>query len=172
MASQPPRSIGKLHGVPDLPTHYLSREANLAGLKQKLLTDGSNVGITGRSSAVGVQGMGGICRTVLAAALAHDSEVRHAFPDGIYWLTIGQNPNLLASQNQLLRQLTGSKETLTTEREAKDALREALEGRPTLLVVDDVWMIDDADALSVTAPPSRLLITTRNNEVLVGLGAR
>ena len=90
------------------------------------------------------------------------------FPTG----SIGQKPNLLDLQNQLLRQLTGSKETLTTEREAKDALREALEGRPTLLVVDDVWMIDDADALSVTAPPSRLLITTRNNEVLVGLGAR
>jgi len=74
-------------------------------------------------------------------------------------------------QNQLLRQLTGSKETLTTEQEAKDALREALEGRPVLLVVDDPWTIDHADAFSVTAPPERLLITTRNNEVLVGLGA-
>ena len=120
---------------------------------------------------MGVQGMGGIGKTVLAAALAHDSEVRQAFPDGIYWLTIGQKPNLLDLQNQLLRQLTGSKETLTTEQEAKDALREALEGRPALVVVDDAWTIDHADAFSVTAPPARLLITTRNNEVLVGLGA-
>ena len=115
--------------------------------------------------------MGGIGKTVLAAALAHDPEVRQAFPDGIYWLTIGQKPNLLALQNQLLRQLTGSKETLTTEQEAKDALREALEGRQALVVVDDAWTIDHADAFSVTAPPARLLITTRNNEVLVGLGA-
>src|SRR6202051_1518527 len=102
MASQPPRSIGKLHGVPDLPTHYLSREANLAGLKQKLLTDGSNVGIPGRSSAVGVQGMGGIGKTVLAAALAHDSESRQVFSDGIYWLTIVQKPRLLDLQDELL----------------------------------------------------------------------
>ena len=166
-----PRSMGKLHGVPELPPHYLPREADLAGLKQKLLAGGANVGITGQSSAVGVQGMGGIGKTVLAAALAHDSEVRQAFPDGIYWLTIGQKPNLLDLQNQLLRQLTGSKETLTTEQEAKDALREALEGRPALVVVDDAWTIDHADAFSVTAPPARLLITTRNNEVLVGLGA-
>ena len=127
--------------------------------------------ITGQASGVGVQGMGGIGKTVLAAALAHDSEVRQAFPDGIYWLTIGQKPNLLDLQNQLLRQLTGSKETLTTEQEAKDALREALEGRSALVVVDDAWTIDHADAFSVTAPPARLLITTRNNEVLVGLGA-
>jgi hypothetical protein len=129
------------------------------------------VGITGQSSAVGVQGMGGIGKTVLAAALAHDPQVRQAFPGGVYWLTIGQKPNLLELQNQLLRQLTCSSELLTTEQEAKDALREALEGRTALLVVDDAWTIDDADAFSVTAPTARLLITTRNNEVLVGLGA-
>ena len=77
--------------------------------------------------------MGGIGKTVLAAALAHDWEVRQAFPDGIYWLTIGQKPDVLALQNQLLRQLTGSKETLTAEQKAKDTLREALESRPVCI---------------------------------------
>jgi CO dehydrogenase nickel-insertion accessory protein CooC1 len=75
---------------------------------------------------VAITGMGGIGKTVLASALAHEPEVRQAFPDGIYWLTIGQKPNLLDLQNQLLRRLTGPKETLTTEQEAKDTLREAL----------------------------------------------
>jgi NB-ARC domain len=78
--------MGKLHGVPELPPHYLLREADLAGLKQKLLASGANMGITSQSSAVGVCGMGGTGKSVLAAALAHDSEVRQAFPDGIYWL--------------------------------------------------------------------------------------
>jgi DNA replication protein DnaC len=80
---------------------------------------------------MGVQGMSGIGKTVLAAALAHDLEVRQAFPDGIFWVTVGQKPTLLDLQNQLLRQLTGSKETLT---QAKDALHEALEGRTALVV--------------------------------------
>jgi hypothetical protein len=40
-----------------------------------------------------------------------------------------------------------------------------------LVVVDDAWTIDHADAFSVTAPPARLIITTRNQEVLVGSGA-
>jgi hypothetical protein len=44
--------MGKLHGVPDLPPHYLPREEVLAGLKQKLLVGCANVGITGQSSAV------------------------------------------------------------------------------------------------------------------------
>jgi hypothetical protein len=146
------KAMGKLYGVPELPPHYLSRAEDLAGLKQKLLAGDGNVGITGQTSAVGVQGMSGIGKTVLAAALARDSEVRQAFPDGIYWLTIGQKPNVLELQKQLLRQLTSSRETLTTVREAKDALREALEGRSALLVIDDAWTIDDADALSMTAP--------------------
>ena len=60
---------------------------------------------------------------------------------------------------------------MTTEQEAKDALREALKDRSALVVVDDAWTIDHADSFSVTAPPARLLITTRNNEVLVGIGA-
>jgi hypothetical protein len=88
-----PRSMGKLHGVPDLPPHYLPCEADLAGLKQKVLSADASIAITGKGRAVGVQGMGGIGKTVLAAALAHDSEVRQAFPDGIYWLTIDQNPD-------------------------------------------------------------------------------
>jgi WD40 repeat protein len=165
------QKIGKLRGVLDLPPHYLPREEDLAGLKNKLLAGVESVAITGQGQAVGVQGMGGIGKTVLAAALAHDLEVRQAFPDDIYWLTIGQKPDVLALQNQLLRQLTGSKETVTTEQEAKDALREALEGRAALIVVDDAWTVDQADAFSVTAPPARLLITTRNNDVLIGLGA-
>jgi len=129
------------------------------------------VGITGQSSAVGVQGMGGIGKTVLAAALAHDSEVRQAFCDGIYWLPVGQKPNLLDLQNQLLSQLTGSKHASTTERETKDALRKAFEGRRVMVMLDDVWTFDDADAFSVNSSLGRLLLTTRNQEVLVGIGA-
>jgi WD40 repeat protein len=166
-----PPNIARLHGVPNLPPHYLPREDVLAEIKQKLLVGDASIAITGQGQAVGVQGMGGIGKTVLAAALAHDSEVRQAFPDGIYWLTVGQTPNRLDLQNQLLRRLTGSKETLTTEQEHKDALREALQARTALLIIDDVWTIDHADAFSVTGPPSRLLITTRNDEVLVGLDA-
>jgi hypothetical protein len=82
-----PPSLARLHGVPDLPPHYWPREADLARLKPKLLSGDASVAITGQGQALGVQRMGGIGKTVLAAVLAHDSEVRHAFPEGIYWLT-------------------------------------------------------------------------------------
>jgi hypothetical protein len=151
-------ALGRLVNVPDLPPHFLPRLGELQALKDAVLAGITKpVALTG-TGKIGVQGMGGIGKTVLAAALAHDSELRQAFPDGIYWLTVGQKPNLLDLQNQLLRQLTGSKEALITEQEAKDALRKTLEGRTALVVADDAWTIDHADAFSVTAPPARLLI--------------
>jgi WD40 repeat protein len=164
-------AAGELHDVPDLPPHYLPLAQDLARLKNKLRDGGGTVGITGQSSAVGVQGTGGIGKTVLATALAHDPKTRQAFPDGIYWLTVGQKPKLLQLQNQLLSQLTGSKQGLLTEQETKDALRKAFEGRRVLVILDDVWTFDDASTLSVNTRPARLLLTTRNQEVLVGIAA-
>jgi hypothetical protein len=157
--------------VPNLPPHFLPRSGDLQALKDAVLAGITKpVALTG-TGIMGVQGMGGICKTVLATALARDSEARQAFPDGINWLTIGQKPKLLELQNLHLRQLTGSKKALSAEQEAKDALRAALEGRVALIVVDDAWSISHADAFSVSVPASRLLLTTRNNDVLVGLGA-
>src|SRR5271155_94355 len=49
-------------------------------------------------------------------------------------------------QNHLLRQLTASQQTFTTEREAKNALRETLEAQAVLVILDDVWTVDHADA--------------------------
>jgi WD40 repeat protein len=166
-----PPNVARLHSVPDLPPHYLPREAVLGALKQRLLLGDTSGANTGQGQALGIQGMGGIGKSVLAAAVARDLEVRQAFPEGIYWLTIGQKPDLLMLQGQLLRHLTDSKPAFTTEQEGKDALGEALLGRRALVVVDDVWIIDHVDAFLVTVPPARLLITTRNNEILVGIGA-
>jgi hypothetical protein len=56
--------------------------------------------MTGQGQAVGggVQGMGGIGKTVLTTALARDPELRLACSDGIYWMAVGQKPNLLVSR--------------------------------------------------------------------------
>lgn len=52
--------------------------------------------MTGQAQKVGVQGMGGLGKTVLAAALARDNDVRRQFPDGIIWLKVGINPDCIA----------------------------------------------------------------------------
>ncbi len=46
------------------------------------------MGVTG--AALGIHGQGGIGKTVLAAALARDEQVRRCFPDGVFWVTVGE----------------------------------------------------------------------------------
>jgi NB-ARC domain len=81
--------------VPNLPPHFLPRPVQLNFLKNQVLANTNQpVAITGKSRSVGVQGMGGIGKTVLATALARDEEVRSTFPDGVLWVTLGQTPQL------------------------------------------------------------------------------
>jgi hypothetical protein len=96
--------LGKLHNVPELPPHFLPRPQQVQGLKEAVLAGtNSPVGITG-TAWVGVQGMGGIGKSVLAAALVRqDPEVQQAFPNGVFWVTVGQDPNLGKQGNQANR---------------------------------------------------------------------
>ncbi len=103
----PTRRSRKLDGlwglrpVPSLPPHYLPRSEDLAPLKSALLASTSEK-VRG---IVGVQGMGGIGKSVLAAAICRDREVRDAFADGIVWITIGQLPNIRLLQLEFAREL-------------------------------------------------------------------
>ncbi len=111
-------------------------------------------------------------KTVLAAALTRDPDVQSGFPDGIFWLTLGQQPNLLGVMNQLASWLPDCDGPLTTEPAAQSAIRQALAGKRALLILDDVWHLDHAAALNLVSVPGWLLVTTRKREVLVGLAAQ
>ena len=158
--------------VPAEPPHYLLRDVELTELRGKVLAgEGGSVAITGQGHALGVQGMGGVGKTVLAAALTRDAEVQKAFPDGIFWLTVTAQPNVLNLLNQLSSWLPDCEGPWTSETVAQAELREALAARRALLILDDVWDVNHAEALRVVSAPGRLLVTTRKREVLVSLGA-
>ena len=155
------------YNLPPLPEHYVPREADLAQLRQALLTNGAAaLGI------VGVKGMGGIGKSVLAAALAHDLAAQAAFPDGIIWLPIGREPNLPARQEELYLFLSGQRENFRDAIQGRSFLSVALEGKTCLVILDDVWDSSHAEAFPVvTGSATRYLITTRNAEVLQTLNA-
>jgi hypothetical protein len=83
--------LAGLHGVPPQRPNYLRHQEYFDRLKEAVLGAASQaVGITGVGGRVGLHGMGGIGKTELAINLVNDEEVRRAFPDGIFWLTLGQ----------------------------------------------------------------------------------
>jgi TIR domain len=85
----PPAALGALHGVPALPPHHLPRPDAMSRLAAALLSDLARpCVITAVEQTAAVQGMGGVGKSVLAAAFARAVPVRRAFPDGIFWLAM------------------------------------------------------------------------------------
>jgi hypothetical protein len=120
--------------------------------------------------ASAIQGQGGIGKTILAQLLAHDPDVRQRFPDGIYWLPLGQEPEILSI-------LTGLIETFdphfkpTTVPSATAHLQAWLADRACLLILDDVWQAEHAQKFLATSERSRFLLTTRRLYVATDVDA-
>ncbi len=171
VAALPPGSAGALHRVPALPTEYLERD-ELSGLRAALLGAGTGaVGVTGDVRAVGLHGQGGIGKTVLAAAVACDPVIRAHFPDGLFWVTAGEQPDLIGLQAGLLSRLGGAGPAPRSATEGAGLLRQVLADRQVLLVIDDVWSAAVAQAFRVTGPRGRVLYTTRDPAVLAAVRA-
>jgi hypothetical protein len=163
---------GKLVAVPDLPPHFVAQPDRIKALRDILLADLTKpVVVSGAAGRVGVQGMGGIGKSVLASALAHRPEVRRAFPDGVYWVTLGQKPHIGELLRSLLKEL-GDESIFTDVESGKQKLREALVHRAALLVLDDGWQRPHAEAFNVTGPRCRLLLTTRDAGLVTALASR
>lgn len=167
---QPVPPLGALFGMPNLPPHFLGRPELLRRIKDALLVDLLKpVVITGGAARIGVQGMGGIGKSVLAAALARDPDVRRSYPDGIVWVAVGQHPDCVRLQHDLARYL-GCPEQFQSEVHGLSVLRRLFAQKAILLVLDDVWDAHDALAFDVLGPRCRALVTTRDAAILHAMG--
>lgn len=161
------QKMGSLHGVPPLPPHYVARNDAHDSLKQALLGASAVVGV---SSSVGLHGQGGLGKTVVAQGALADKDVRRAYPDGIYWLSLGQQPHLELLQSSLAA-WCGKPVQIRDVAAGTRLLRDRLQGKSCLLILDDVWQLAHAKAFDVLDGRARLLVTTRDRSILTALGA-
>ena len=162
---------GRLFGVPELPRYFVPRPASANAVKDILLADlRKPIIVTGAASRVGIYGMGGIGKSLLAAAVARDGDVRRAYPDGIVWVHVGSSPNLVQLQQQIVRTL-GRESRFEHADAGRIAVRDALHDKAVLLVFDDVWQAHDVMQIADSGPRCRMLLTTRDAGVLHALMA-
>ena len=164
--------LGGLFAVPSLPANFLGRPELMRRVRDALLIDLQKPHvITSADARVGMQGMGGIGKSVLAAALARNREIRHSYPDGILWVSCGQNltrDDLLKRQRDVARHLGGD-DRFESLPQGQGILRQLFSAKAALLVLDDVWQAADAEAFDVLGPRCRMLVTTRDAGILHAL---
>lgn len=162
------RALRRPFQAPPLPSFYVERAAADRELTELLLHP-----VPQNILAVGaLHGLGGVGKTSLAAALAHNPEVQRHFKDGVLWATLGQNPDCLSLLSEWIRSLGDLEYRPTTVLAASAYLRTLLDPASALLVVDDVWESAHAKPFLAGGPKCCLLLTTRRAHVADELGAR
>jgi len=156
--------------IPDLPSEYLPREKDIREIKKILLEDNNqSIGITGVSKKLGLHGMGGIGKSVFSIALAQDDEVRRYFEDGIYFIELGQTPNIEEIQTLLLSYFDIKEINIKTVKADIDAI---FVKKKALLIIDDVWDISHIKDFNIKGKNSKVLITTRQKDIVRGMDAK
>jgi hypothetical protein len=148
-----------------LPNHYQPREADLRELRSKLGAEQSAIGI------IGLRGMGGIGKTVLAIALAHDPAITSLFPDGVVWLTFGRDAAGLRKAEDLAAAVTGKITHFESMDTARGLLGDMTRDVAVLIILDDVWAPEATDPFTALGPKCRVVITTRDSRVLTRANA-
>jgi hypothetical protein len=144
----------------------------LIGREQELVQISQRLKDCDNAEVIALHGLPGVGKTALAVALAHDPQVRAEFCDGIVWAALGPHPDL----SHLLERwsiLLGMKATERVRKrpigEWRATIREAIGQRRLLIVLDDVWRYEDAQALRVGAPNCAHLLTTRSRALAAQL---
>ena len=145
--------------APPKPSYFVERPEVSIELKKLLLS--ATTEKTGTLVISAIYGLGGIGKSTLAAALAQEKEVQAFFPDGIFWATLGQQPDILSFLHGWIQALGDYDFKPTGIDAASLHLRTLLADKKALLVVDDLWNVEDIDPFRVAVNQCKLLVTTR-----------
>lgn len=168
---RPSERSGSVHGVvPALPDYYVPRTSTTEAIRDDLQVGRRPATGSKKAATVGVFGGGGAGKTLLAADLAVNHNLGRLFPDGIFWVSLGEDPDLVDGQQTILRAFRVGAE-IRSPLEGIRELRSELAQRRCLIVVDDVRSVAAAEAFHVTGPSGRVLYTTRDPLILRKLGS-
>lgn len=147
---------GTLYKVPQLPAYLVNNTSLFADLKKQLLAE-----LKGEQRPpLLLEAPSGTGKSIIAMTLAHDKDIRQAFPDGIFWVRLGQAPPLLDDQIMLIRVLDPTIKGIADIEEGTQYIKTLCETRACLLILDDVWDAQDILTFNIASENSQLLMTT------------
>ncbi len=160
-------------------------------LKYKILSSISTktaAAATGAPNPVhGVVGMAGVGKTIALQSLTSDKDIRERFPDGIQYISLGQDATAQTAVKEIARAMTMTGASASIARvENSTSLNEAVthaikwfQDKRCLFLIDDMWPTDDSATGFLTdirlllqgSPESRMAVSTRSTKIAVGAGS-
>ncbi|MFN8463930.1 MAG: tetratricopeptide repeat protein [Caldilineaceae bacterium] len=142
----------------------LANRGNIVG-RQELL-DELVQRLRGRHSpALSADGLPGVGKTTLAILIANDERVRDYFTGGVLWAGLGPIPDIASIQAAWAEALGIDLREVPDPQQWQARISAALGDRRVLVVIDDAWQVEAAEALRCSAPGAAHLLTTRNGSL-------
>lgn len=154
-------SSGPFGNAPAMPTLVVGRERDMTHLREQLFIRLAESQVSGEMAMVVVRGWPGVGKTTIARAFAHDSDMRRSFTDGVLWTSLGQSPSVRSVLNSWCQSLSLDPGEDSSDMQISERLAGCLATRRMLLIIDDVWRVDDAGLLLIGGRDCATLITTR-----------
>ncbi|KAM6595115.1 hypothetical protein CsatA_002818 [Cannabis sativa] len=137
----------------------------------KLLLSNDDSG--NRISVIPIVGMGGIGKTTLAQLIFDDFRVKEHFESKV-WITVLDEYDVVKILKLIFESITCQKCDIEDSYKLQVKLKEALEGRKFLIVLDDVWKENYssclASAFDFGANGGKIMVTTRSRTVAQKMG--
>jgi pimeloyl-ACP methyl ester carboxylesterase len=162
----PTPTLDGLLGIPQLTRRMLPRSRLTENIVAELLR--SHVPLK-RFFLLG--GQGGCGKSILAALIAREPAVQAAFPDGIYWIQLGQMPDIQFRLNTLLSFIPNHPSTFPNADTTTIYLRNYFRNKHSLIILDDVWELSDVLPFKVGGDNCRTLMTGREKKLAWTLDA-
>jgi len=113
-----------------------------------------------------VTGAGGFGKTSIVTALCHHPVIKEQFTDGFVFIELGQksvDPSMKLSQ--LYHLLTGQSLRQLNHAEQEINQLTSLYCRNLLVIIDDVWHVEDAEPIVKAFSKCKIVLTTRMNDI-------
>ncbi|MCA9078110.1 MAG: hypothetical protein KDA93_23980 [Planctomycetaceae bacterium] len=158
--------------APSMPALLIGRQEDLKQLRLRILTALAASQVSHERALLTVRGWPGVGKTTIARAFAHDDETSRTFADGVLWTSLGQSPTIRSTLVSWCTSLSIEIADTMTDRQVSERLAGHLANRSMLVIIDDVWQVEDANPLLIGGRNCATLLTTRLSSVADALSSK